>query len=158
MIQPHIHLGISKTSAPENAPLYALQVNTPRPKSEVYLSFEHSLDGYPHLHVLTDTNGIPMNFIDYQYDVISHPSTGYGYDVFLEISKYLGQPVWFVDNFHCPDGADHTPYIKNYVLVGIEFLYEVNPNMSAVAFRVVLKDASTGGNNKSGVKSPVTIG
>jgi hypothetical protein len=110
----HLHLGVapavggspSGMGAHGEPPYLISHVQKRFPIFSSLSSFNRSLDGSPHGHVLKDVSGVPVIFQDMRYEVRVSPET------FDLLKNLLKRDVLLIDNIHCADDQNHAPFIR----------------------------------------------
>lgn len=107
-VMNHIHLDLPEnlSAHPEHAPLRKWTVVERQPVMETYASFDRAWDGTEQFASMSDSGGNPALFRNFRYTLrVPLPDID-------ALESLLLQIVLLVDNRHCPDGQDHTPYLR----------------------------------------------
>lgn len=145
-VQNHIHLGAvpNDGSTPtgwdsDGAPPYKFgHVQKRRPTYSSPSEFTRSWTGVPHDHVLrTSDLADPITFKDISYE-IRVPMQ----DLDLLVALFKRR-VYLIDNRHCEDGQDHTPYIRQMFFDGLSYEENLDPMLTYNIVSVTLMDMST---------------
>lgn len=143
-ITDHIHLGVVPASGEPSGfgshgePPYRLdQVRKRMPILRYKSDFEQAWDGTPHDHALKDSDGNPLIFRDVRYEVRVTPAN------FDLLTNLLLRRVYLVDNFHCADNVDHTPFVKVYRLAEMAYDSNLDPTLEHQIVSLLFLDMYT---------------
>jgi hypothetical protein len=88
-------------------------------------------------------DGQVVKLMDYKYIVRVSDYWGMTklerWDALLDM---LGQPVYLVDNLHCDEGIDHTPYVRQMYLSDISDIRNINVQLDPLYLTIELVDDS----------------
>lgn len=117
--QNHIHLSTTLGGYPEFAPDITWKVIDRLEVPTVFVSLKRTLTGRLRAHRLR-VNGEVVQLSSMNYTVVVQPAGEQGTEERLNDLKAMqGHPVYLVDNVHCDDGLDHTPYIRPMFLARV---------------------------------------
>lgn len=135
-VQDHIHLSLPEnlSGPPENAPKFKFKVLERTPEYEVYASFDRAWDGTPHVSSIADAQGEPRVFLNYRYTLRVRP------EELAQIKAMLLRHLLLVDNEHCPDGQDHTPYIHPVRFMRLDYRRRFDPLLNWQEVEVLLQE------------------
>jgi len=120
-LQNHIHLSSTLTGSPEYSPNIKWAVADREDIPVVIASLERALSGKLYNFVLS-SGGVPVQLTDYSFIVKVFADDTYTVDEYADFLKAMnGKSVYFCDNFHANDDADHTSDVKNMVILVGEF-------------------------------------
>jgi len=124
--QNHIHLDLTHTGA-DNAPAFKFAVIGYHPIPVLFQDVRRSVTGSVRAHSLYNySDGTLVQLKN--WNLLLRLTTGRALDTYWNpftgsIDTYVkalldmnGRFVWFIENNHCADGVDHTPYRKSYLL------------------------------------------
>lgn len=135
-VQNHIHLDTSLGGAPENAPSATYKVVEWTPFPTLELAVARGLTGKLFFDTIT-SGGNPVWFDnqDLQLQV--------SLAEFKAIRALIGRQVYYVENDHANDGADHTSDVRTMRLAAVKYLRRVDPMLITNLIAISLIDDDT---------------
>lgn len=113
-LQNHIHMSLTINTVGEKAPSIKWKTKERIDTPQVFHSIEQTLNGRLKIYRLREA-GEPVKLLHMNYILVIRPEFSYTVeDRLAQLDEMLGKIVYLVDHFHCPDGQDHTPFIKPY--------------------------------------------
>jgi len=133
----HIHLSATIGGAPENAPNQTFTVTERQPRDVAYFSVNRGLTGKLIVGGLSSA-GTPIVFTDFDLRLKVSRSE---YESLRAMHKRL---VYFVDNLHPEDGADHTTSVKSVFVDDVQIVDTLKKaDLDLFIVRVMLVDNYT---------------
>lgn len=142
MLQNHIHLDTELATGGDKAPIKTWRATARRLIPNIIARPERALTGELHVSVLKVIS-TPKLFRDWSYTIRIRGTQAESADAKLEeLLSLVGQTVYLVDHQHCPDGEDHTDYIKEMFFVGIGEIPVQEPGAQFYDVEIELLDKS----------------
>ena len=144
-LENHIHLGVFPLdgSPPSGMgthgePPYIFTVQARTPTPEMIISFQRTLTGNPVRYTLkSDDQTRPLTFMGMTYKIRCDQE---GFDV---LKAMLNFDVLWVDNWHCPNGEDHEPYVKRAFFENMTYDQHLDPVLQYQLVNITLRDMYT---------------
>lgn len=140
-VQNHIHLGAvgaSPLSINNEPPLTLYHVQKRSPHYSIVAALNRSRTANPAFHVNKDmSTEIPYLFVGMEYEVRVN-------DAELQVLLSLAGTIMnLVDNRHCPNDTDHSPYIRQMAMMAPVYSGNLDPMLSYNIVTLSFEDANT---------------
>lgn len=143
--QDHCHIGITLGGAPENSPSDTFPLVEIREQTEIYMTYERSINGSPIVQMLVNSTGSPKVYGNISLVIKFYgDNLETGYAKYLNFLKLKGQAVHFVHPHHPDDGEDHAAFVKPYLILDVRVTY-LDPKLNFCNAQVELWDVSSEG-------------
>lgn len=141
----HIHLGLVPFdgSAPtgfgvHGEPPYTFRARNRKPHFEAYVTFDRAVNGAPIIQTLrNEDNTRTQVFEDVQYDI---RTTIDGLNI---LKQLYGNICYLVDNRHCSDTEDHSPFVRTMFFAELDYNEFLDQNLEHNIISITFKDADT---------------
>lgn len=141
--QTHIHMSDTLEGSGELAPDWKWKVKEDgwNPRPSVIASVERGLKGNLLISQITDSNGDPKQFTDYEYIIRVDDYWGQTKaERWTKLLELLGKTVYLVDVLHEDDGTDHSPSVRQMYFSEIGDITPVNTGLEVIYATIRLQD------------------
>lgn len=138
--QNHIHLDTQIVPDQENAPAMRWKVVQRQVFPVVFMGVKRAVNGTLRLHTLKRDNQV-VDLENYTYVVKCEGDSIMTTEEKREyLFKLLGRRVFLVDSVHCPDGHDHTQFVRKMVVINLSEASNFDPMLSRYYIQIALED------------------
>ncbi len=138
--QNHIHLGVwngSGMTAYNEPPYKFFHVLRITPHFTAMATVKRSWTGAGSLHVVSDGSGNPIVYKEFEIQLRIAKTQ------LPLLAALQWRDLWYVDELHCPDFFDHTPFLRHMVMTDLKQDDDLTPDRANPLVTLQLTDMDT---------------